>query len=341
MSTVEQLKKQLVEQGFLALTREYEAGIPETLEFALDDGLKVQLLDTGVIVFEPSSPANTDLVISSGVHGNETAPIEIVDDLVRRILMQELSVHNRVLCIIGNPVAMNMSQRFDIENMNRLFNGKHQGKEHHEALRAKRLEDYVKDFFGKREDATRCHYDLHTAIRGSKYARFSIYPYPDGRDWNKEQLSFMLASDINTILLGHQPSGTFSYFSSHQFEAHAFTVELGKVKPFGENTMSDFAAITANLSTLIEGKTVNVKAFDNEDFNLFEVKDELLKKSESFALNISDDLENFSSFDAGFQLSEDSDGGYRVEEDGEAIVFPNAKVPVGQRAGLVVRKTRI
>lgn len=331
----------LLQQGLLELTRTHPNGFETQQPLKIQQNLSIQLLDTGVLLVEPESNSRVDLVISSGVHGNETAPIEIVDTLVRKILNGDLTVGNRVLFIIGNPVAMNMSERFDVENMNRLFNGKHQGKQHHEAKRAARLEQYVENFFHQNSTNQRIHYDLHTAIRASKYKKFAVYPYPDGREWNKAQLEFFLASDINTILLGHQPSGTFSYFSSHRFKADAFTVELGKVKPFGENNMDEFQAISVNLATLIRGDKVQTKPFDNADFNLFQVKGELVKKSEAFKLNIADDVENFTDFKQGFVLTEDESGGYVVEKDGEAIVFPNAKIPVGQRAGLIVVKTQI
>ncbi len=327
--------------SLLKLTRENPTGI-SAASHTFEDGVKVSLLDTGVVQVEPANASEKSIVISSGVHGNETAPIEIVDTLLKQIIQGELKVANRLLFIIGNPVAMNKSQRFEIENMNRLFCGKHAKSEHFEAERAKKLENFVRGFFERAPQTERFHYDLHTAIRGSKYKKFAIYPYPDGRDWDKQQLSFFLACDINCILLGHQPAGTFSYFSSHEFNAHAFTVELGQVKPFGQNNMADYQAITRNLSELISGKKIDLKPFDNEDFNLFQVKEELLRHSEkAFKLNIADDLDNFSEFPSGFQLTEDSNGGYTTQLEGEAIVFPNAKVPVGHRAGLIVMKTTI
>lgn len=340
-----QLNNILKQKGFLQLTRDNEQSVSKQAPIKTSKNTTIQLLDTGVLRVEPSTPNNTDLVISSGVHGNETAPIEIIDKLVEKIINEELIVSSRVLFIIGNPVAMNLSKRFDVENMNRLFNGKHEGKTHHEAIRAKQLEEYVTDFYQSRDTSSntvnRLHYDLHTAIRPSKYKKFAIYPYPDGKPWDKSQLEFFLSSDINTILLGHQPAGTFSYFTSHQFNAHGFTVELGKVKPFGENNPQDFIHITQNLERLISGEDVPTKAFDNSDFNLFQVKHELLKQSDSFKLNISNDVENFTSFEKGFQLTEDSGNGYRIEETGEAIVFPNEQIPIGQRAGLVVVKTEL
>ncbi|GAB4528215.1 MAG: succinylglutamate desuccinylase [Parvularculaceae bacterium] len=327
--------------SFLEHTRRHARGLDAPIAATLAGGARAELSDVGVLKIEPSVPGDTDLVISSGVHGNETAPIEIVEGLASELLRGELVPRNRTLLIIGNPIAMIKGRRFDIENLNRLFNGKHAGLDHHEARRAARLEAAVREFYEAGRGETRRHYDLHTAIRGSVHKKFAIYPYPDGRPWDKSQLEFFLSSGIDTILLGHQPSGTFSYFTSHQFEAHGFTVELGQVRPFGENDMAEFAAITGNLRRLIAGEPVPRKPFDNADFNLFEVIAELIKKSENFRLNFPEDGKNFTEFKAGYQLTEDIDGGYRIERDGDAIVFPNSKVPVGQRVALIVRQTEI
>lgn len=328
--------------GFLGLTRRNDGGLAGPSAATLKDGTRLTLIDSGILQIEPRRAGEKDIVISSGVHGNETAPIEIVDSLARDIADGSLTVANRLLLIIGNPVAMNNGRRFEVENLNRLFNGKHKGLTHYEAQRAGVLERAVGGFFGGADEGReRLHYDLHTAIRGSKYRKFVLYPCPDGRDWDKEQLRFFLASDIDTVLLSNQPSSTFSYFSRHRFGAHGFTVELGQVRPFGENDMSEFAAISGNLRKLIGGRELDLKPFSNDDFNLFRIKAELTKRSDEFKLNFARDGVNFTEFVKGFQLTEDIDGGYIIEQSGEAIVFPNADVPIGQRAGLIVQKTRI
>ena len=69
----------------------------------LSAGTEVTLLDSGVLRVEPNTACDTSLVISCGVHGNETAPIEIVRDIVRDVLEEEQKVGQRVLFILGNP----------------------------------------------------------------------------------------------------------------------------------------------------------------------------------------------------------------------------------------------
>ena len=346
MSSFSLAFEQFVKNGdFLTLTRQFELGIPESKEFRIKQGT-ANLLDTGVLLIEPDSLSHEpkDIIISSGIHGNETAPIEIVNRLVSELVLGETQVKHRTLFIIGNPVAMNLGQRFEKENLNRLFCGKYQDiAACYEQGRAEKLEHYVTEFFSRKHSArgARYHYDLHTAIRPSKYEKFAIYPYQGDKPWCKEQLAFMHSCGINTILFGHAPSGTFSYFTSASFQAHAFTVELGKVMPFGQNNMSNFSEITDNLRSLVQEQPISMAAFNNDNFNLFEVLGDITKVTDNFKLHIADDVSNFTDFPVNTLLSEDKGEIYRTSQEGESIVFPNAKVANGQRAGLLVVPTQL
>ncbi len=353
-----------VAQGdFISLTRQFEQGFAQTgvenqLSFNVKQA-KISLLDTGVLLVEPTKWAtpSKSIVISSGIHGNETAPIEIVQQLISDIVTQKIQVKHRTLFIMGNPVAMNIAKRFQTENLNRLFCGKYQEIDPcFEKYRASKLEAYVSDFFNagmtqstsdnssdntNERQVTNYHYDLHTAIRDSKYEKFAIYPYQAGKPWDKEQLSFMASCGVNTILFGHGPSGTFSYFSSANFAAHAFTIELGKVRPFGENNMANFQAMTDNLSALVSDEEITLKNFDNNDFNLFEALGDITKVSDKFELYIADKASNFTDYPIGTLLSTDTNQEYRTTLSGESIVFPNANVGNGQRAVLMVVPTTL
>ncbi len=346
--TESEAKALLLQQGFLAFTRQqFLTADRSEVSFCLPEGVRCHVLDIGVLQFEPARPdmaaGGTDLILSCGVHGNETGPIEMLDRIVSQILNSTTKLGNRLLCIIGNPKAVAQQQRFSQENLNRLFNAGHKNKSSYEAGRAKTLERHVDSFFVSSECAgtKRVHYDLHTAIRASKYPQFVVYPYADGADFDTSALAFFKHSGINTVLLSHQPSHTFSYFSSHVYQAESFTVELGRVRPFGENDLDDFDLIQRNLLSLIAGEVLNLPDFDNNDFHIFAVKHELLKQSEQFVLNLAADVPNFHQLPNNYVLTDDTDGGYQVQHDDEAIVFPNAKVPVGQRVGLIIHKTEL
>ncbi|ALU41879.1 succinylglutamate desuccinylase [Pseudoalteromonas rubra] len=322
---------------FLTLTRNNEFSLAAE-QFTLSNGTLVEVKDTGVIQFTPATYGDKDIVLSSAVHGNETAPIEICDAFIQDIILQRIELAHRVLFIFGNPKSINIAERFVDENLNRLFNGAHENcTDNPEQIRAAKLESYVSDFFTNvPEGRYRCHYDLHTAIRGSKNEKFAVYPFLHGKPWKKSQLQFMLACGVNTILMMRSAATTFSYFSSFQFGADAFTVELGQVKPFGQNDMSRFSAVKQTLKALISQESVEYDEFNAGDFELFQVHRTINRTCDEFSFPFPDSAVNFTGFAKGELLATDGDTTYFAEVEGEAIIFPNAKVALGQRALLTV-----
>lgn len=356
------LKAQLLADGdFLHLTRSHESSMPSfSFEVVCKSSLaktKVSVIDTGIIIFEPlSHRSSKDIVLSSAVHGNETAPIELCRDLIKQLVLGELHLAHRVLFLFGNPASINIGKRFVEENLNRLFSSaafaagytldqaKKAGQMNKERCRALLLENTVRDFFtnnqsdqsSEQNNTERFHYDLHTAIRGSKNDKFAVYPFRFNKPWIKAQLQFMLACGVNTILFSNAPTTTFSYFSSHEFNAHAFTVELGKVKPFGENNMENFAGIKASLEALVSGQPLPLKPYNKADFSFFEIDQVIDRHHEKFTLNFADDVENFTDFPIGTVIAIDGEHEIKTAKEGEAIIFPNANVAIGQRALLTV-----
>ena len=306
----------------------------------LSAGTEVTLLDNGVIKFEPNTASESSLVISCGLHGNETAPIEIISTIVDDLLREELDCGRRVLFILGNPWAMASGERFVDLNMNRLFcgNWQHQDLELKEVKRAAKLEAYVANFFAEEPVTVKkhFHYDCHTAIRDSARERFAVYPFVEGRELPDEQKAFLDKADIHTVLLQQQEANTFSSFTSLKQSAQSFTLELGRAKPFGENELGRFAGIDSILRSLIAGD--NLPDAPTRVVDSFVVKHSIQRSSESWEFFVADDVPNFSEFSPGSVISQDGDEQYVVGEEPEYIVFPNRQVPVGQRAGLMLRK---
>lgn len=333
---------------FLKETMANEISLPSR-EFTLDSGVKGRVIDTGVISFEPSCDTDTDLVFSSAIHGNETAPIEIVNLFINRILSGELALSQRVLFIFGNPPAMNIGQRFVDYNLNRLFSGTHglAGQDVFslspseevtaEHIRAAKLEQYVADFFQSQgEGRKRIHYDLHTAIRDSKREKFAVYPFLFGEPWSKEALEFLHRSEVNTVMLMHEPATTFAFYSSSKMNALALTIELGKVYPFGQNDLSRMQAIQNNIESLLCAKEWQSDDFDVSAIDTYVVHQSINRETENFALNFDDDVKNFTDFPKGYVLATDDGKEHCIDQDGELIVFPNANVQLGHRAILTI-----
>ncbi|WP_338053104.1 succinylglutamate desuccinylase [Pseudidiomarina homiensis] len=302
------------------------------------DGGELHFPDYGIVIVEPEQPSGKDVVLSCAVHGDETAPIEIVRDMIHGIMRGELKPVQRTLFLIANPAAIAIGKRFVEMNMNRLFSGAHQEGNSREHQRAAQLEQVITDFFaaapeGQRE---RYHYDLHTAIRDSEFEKFAVYPFTHGAPYKKAQLTFLAECGVETILLNQAPTTTFSYYSVRTHGADAFTVELGKVRPFGENDHSKFAAAQTMFTKLICERELKLPEFDANRTRVFDVCRTINRTVENFTLHFPDDVANFTAFEKGELLATDGDQEYLVEQSGERIIFPNAKVALGQRALLTV-----
>lgn len=333
-------------KDFLQLTLAQPQYFAETGSFMLGSHTQVEVWDTGVIVFEPIVPElnqteSKDIVLSCAVHGNETAPIELCNGLIKALLAETLIAKQRVLFLFGNPPAINNGTRFIEENLNRLFNGAHsigKGLINPERIRAKKLEFYVDKFFTSATSSShKIHYDLHTAIRGSKHEKFAIYPYRPGRQYSGKQIMFLEACGIDTILFHHEPTTTFSYFSSLNYQADAFTIELGKVLPMGQNDMTRFIALNEMLTRLISDTPLKVSSFNAKSVNLYQVCRAINKNVDDFEFTFANDVENFTAFPKGYILAKEGGNEIKVEHEIEAVVFPNAKVPVGQRTVLCLK----
>ncbi len=299
-------------------------------------GLTWRLLANGVLAIEPDEDADLSIVISAAIHGNETAPAEMLDDIVADLSIGRLRLRQRLLAIIGNPPAVVAGTRFVDENLNRLFSGCHEGKDHPEARRAAELERIVGRFFAESPAGQRrLHYELHTAIRASQLERFVIHPH--GQTLADDQLDLLRRADVHAVLFANEPASTFSYYSSHTCGAESMTVELGRVSPLGRNDPTRLAAIDACLRAVLGGSDLPPPV--SEPIR-FDVEHELIRAAaDDFEFHVADDVANFTLLEPGHRITTGAGGGVTIEGEGRRIVFPNPDVPVGQRIGLVVKPT--
>lgn len=315
---------------------------------ALADGTTLTLHALGILEVTPAGDEPRaqppKLILSAGIHGNETAPIEFCNTLVNEIIDCQYSVKTATLFIFGNPQAMVAGERFIEHNMNRLFCGKHAAPQYCdsiEGLRAALIEQCVADFAKTdgneaTNDLAVNHYDLHTAIRDSVFEKFAIYPYIPGRNTNAMQLQFLAFSDIEAFLFQTTPASTFSSHTAVNFGAESFTVELGKVKPFGQNDLSRYQAITENLRTRLQGEWPVQRRAEHR-VRCFIASHEIINTGKDFVLHIPEDVSNFTEYPVGSLIWQDRETCYRVANQAEYIVFPNSKVGPGQRAGIMLR----
>lgn len=304
------------------------------------EGARLRWLAEGALEVTPpvASDNGLDLLLSAGIHGNETAPIELLDRLLRGIARGELKPRARILFLFGNPPAIRRGERYIEQDINRLFNGQHEQHAGIEAMRACDLEHLAATFFSKPQ-RTRLHYDLHTAIRASQIEQFALYPWQEGRPRSLRELVRLNAAGIEAVLLHNKSSITFSAYTYTQLGAESFTLELGKARAFGQNQQVNLDRLEQRLQEIIEGNEPEPEqqGAELEGLQMFAVAREIIKHSDTFKLHLPADIENFSKLPVGYLLAEDLAGTrWVVEEPDARIIFPNPKVKNGLRAAILI-----
>ncbi|MBV4366471.1 succinylglutamate desuccinylase [Erwinia phyllosphaerae] len=318
-------------QDFLKQTLSAE---PPAQTSGHNEQLSWQWLDEGILEFTPHRPTARALVVSAGIHGNETAPIEIVNELVNELLAGKRTLQLRLLVIFGSPEAMRSGKRYQRCDLNRLFGGRWQQYEDNmEARRAWRLEQVLETFWqaGNCEEI-RWHLDLHTAIRGSWHTQFGVMPLRDSA-WPDDFLHWLAAAGLQALVFHRTPGGTFTHYSSQHFNAASCTLELGKALPFGSNDLSLFSAARDALAALLSGEALPPV---NEPPLRYRVSQQITRFSEAFVLHMNSATLNFTAFPQGTLLAEDGDKRCYVQQAREYVLFPNPNVAKGQRAGLML-----
>jgi succinylglutamate desuccinylase len=116
----------------------------ETVEFTW------QWLGEGLLQCTPKTAYRKTMVLSAGIHGNETAPIELLSHIISDLFAEHLKLAVRVLFVLGNPKAIRQGVRYLENDMNRMFCGAYQQlAQDDETHRAAQLEQCTSEFLSK------------------------------------------------------------------------------------------------------------------------------------------------------------------------------------------------
>ena len=285
----------------------------------------------GIITLtSPDLAVRPAVLVSVGVHGDETGPIEVLAQVLDRLAPSSLAV-NLMVCV-GNIDAIAAGQRFIDADLNRMFRAERGAlAQAAEAARADAMIAATRAFFSN-AGPQRWHLDLHTAIRPSVYPTFAVVPELIAEQPKAQLVHWLGQAGIGAIIMNPQSAGTYSYYTAEHHGAAASTVELGRVGALGENDLSLFADVDAALDGLLRGLPPAAAVTPH----VFKVAQEIVKKSDAFTMAFGRDTQNFTALDAGAVIASDGETVWTVGEQPERVVFPNPDVRVGLRAGLMV-----
>lgn len=323
--------------NFLNITRENEEGL-EASSF-VSNNIQFNIINTGIIEAVPVQQAQKEAyIISCGIHGNETAPIEFTNDILDKLVSGKLTLAFPTLFIFGNPRAMNIGERFSEYNLNRCFNGAYKDiSDSYESRRAKVIEEACYDFTSKFTELPLTHFDLHCALKKSMIERFALVPKSHNLNQEKEHFfNLALANmEIGASLFSHKESTVFSSFTHEKFEAFSATVELGKVYPFGKNPTGKFQAAQDTIEKLL----TNTELASKDLAKAFVIYESINKEADDFTFNFEEEASaNFTPFEKGDIIFRQNGEDYICPENNLRMIFPNSHVILGQRALLLIKE---
>lgn len=296
-------------------------------------GFTVELPAKGIMTVKSAGGPRPAVLVSVGVHGDETGPIEMVAYAVEALSREPQSLAVDLMLCVGNIDAIREGKRFIDADLNRMFReqrGALAGTA--EAVRADTMIAATRAFFDG-AGHERWHLDLHTAIRASHYPMFAVVPDLIAQDRKEALLGWLGEAAIGAVIMNPKSAGTYSYYTSEHHGAAGSTVELGRVGTLGQNDLSQFADVSAALNRLLRGQPPQAAA--NKP-HVFKVAQEVVKLSDDFRMSFGRETQNFSALKRGEVIATDGETVYSVFHDEELVVFPNPDVRVGLRAGLMV-----
>jgi succinylglutamate desuccinylase len=299
-----------------------------------DAGFGVALPAAGIVTIKaPQGSARASVLVSVGVHGDETGPIEVLGQVLDALSQQPLDLAVDLMVCVGNIDAIAAGRRFIDADLNRMFRPQRGAlASAAEAARADAMIGATDTFFAG-AGPLRWHLDLHTAIRPSLFPTFAVVPDLVAHERKAALVAWLGQAAIGAIIMNPQSAGTYSYYSAEHHGAAASTVELGRVGTLGQNDLSLFAEVETALGELLRGAA---PAAAKAAPQVFKVAQEIIKLSDDFSMAFGRDTQNFTALSAGQVIATDGATVYRVGQQEQLVVFPNPDVRVGLRAALMV-----
>ncbi|WP_290580497.1 succinylglutamate desuccinylase [Ketobacter sp.] len=295
--------------------------------------------------------AGAGIMVSCGIHGDETGPIDACAALLHRLRKHRVQLPRPLLLIFGNPAAIAHRQRFVDFNLNRLFGAAQVGSPREdsiEARRARQLEQACARF------AQQCqgidwHLDLHSTIKPSLIQRFALLPVTR-REYRRPWAAALGQAGVGALVRQTQRAHTFSQFSHDRFDADSFTLECGS----HATDKSTDTALAQWLQGLVEASTGAVgdvarlpeypmveHQMTEHQMTEYRVAEAIVRRTEQFRFLIEESEPNFSEHPAGTAFYcdgvEPGEGVFRLPGPRYSL-FLNSQVALGQRAGLLLER---
>lgn len=278
--------------------------------------------------YYPCDSGQRGLIVSCGVHGDETGPINSVRRLHKELDQKRFAPSRPLLIIYANLKAIEKKTRFVRHNMNRLFNLAQNEATNFETepewQRAQLLERCCQHFFEHHGKGS-LHLDLHSTIKPSRHLRFVLQPHVQ-HSYSFPWVNLLTQVEVSAWVHQHSSSHTFSQCTHDLFSMESLTLECGNIQQQQDDRLYQA------LKDLICDA---VKASSDSSIQHYSVHQTIIKRSEQFRFLVDEQQANFSIINKGEKIFSDMDGEVEAPTKLYGLFF-NSNVPIGHRAGILL-----
>ncbi|WP_166434293.1 succinylglutamate desuccinylase/aspartoacylase domain-containing protein [Vibrio viridaestus] len=299
----------LFEQSFI---KDYLAANSrkDTEEVITSKGVSITFHQAGVIELIPDS-INSDtchLILSCSYVKSDTSHLQIIDSIISDIAIGFQTLKSRCLVILQPKSRSLNDDRVIDEHLNNI----------------------IEAFWRDTSKNQRRHVDISPNNHPSIYSTVAYSPKVRGAVRSSSLFSFIESSHIDAVVLNNAPTQTLSWQIAQTYDVDSIQIEL---PTDSYNTVRHNQGFELALRDLLSNEKSEHMP---KKPKYFRVTRTIVKQHENFKFLFSESLANFTRFKHGEVFGMDDDKPLMAKNDGEAILYPDASVDIGESAAIMV-----
>ncbi|MCE0496304.1 succinylglutamate desuccinylase/aspartoacylase domain-containing protein [Vibrio salinus] len=298
----------LFEQSFLNDSLYLTARL-EKEEKTVSNDVRVVLHDAGVFEIIPSevSDETPHLLVTCCASAKNASHLSFIDSLLDDVIsgFQKVKIH----CLfILNEISDGLPVTLDDA-----------------------LQNYVKAFWSGINPQKGLYLDITINDRSSIYPTVAYSPKVRAPVRSSRLFEFFELSHIDAVVLHNAPTQTLTWNIANQFEVDSAQIELSvKAAEISQRRNQGFELTLRDF--MAQEKSEHIPKAPK----YFRVTRTIVKQHNEFRFLFSSELPNFTRFKHGEVFGMDGEKPLMAKNDGEAVLFPDSTVSVGDIAAIMV-----
>ncbi|AIT08841.1 hypothetical protein LO80_01840 [Candidatus Francisella endociliophora] len=315
----------------------------------LENGNLIKYYSDGIVAIFPAiKTSQKAMIVSAGIHGDETGAVELVYKLFNSLLNGTV-ISRPLMIILGNLDAIKQGTRQVETNLNRCFDDDelslNSSMEHKRALDIITAIDEFKEELDAKDISIEMLLDLHSYVYPDYFSQyhddktqFAICVKEQPYSLNHEQI--LSACNLGKVITDIDMKGTLVSFIVKRYPyITSMVFELGHAHKLGKNNPLDLKNIADYIYAQVSETYNKNKQINPQQIERYKFCPPVIKNNETFELNSNICLRNFTKYEKGTVLAyENGEVIYRMPSNNHTVLFPWPTRLVGAAGTYILEK---